>query len=73
MGGSDQWGNITTGTELIDVLVTAKFAATCPLITNQMAQSLGKAKATMYGWTPSVHLSFYQYWLNSSDRDAENW
>ena len=76
MGGSDQWGNITTGTELIRRKMSGKaYALTCPLIT--------KADGTKFGKTESGNVwlnrektspyKFYQYWLNASDEDAEKY
>ena len=76
MGGSDQWGNITTGTELIRRKEGGEaFAMTCPLIT--------KADGTKFGKTESGNVwldarltspyKFYQFWLNTSDEDAERY
>ncbi len=76
MGGSDQWGNITTGTELIRRKEQGEaFALTCPLIT--------KADGTKFGKTESGNVwldrkltspyKFYQFWLNTSDTDAERY
>ncbi len=76
MGGSDQWGNITTGTELIRRKEGGEaFALTCPLIT--------KADGTKFGKTESGNVwldrkltspyKFYQFWLNTSDEDAERY
>ncbi|MFV0554085.1 MAG: tyrosine--tRNA ligase [Mangrovibacterium sp.] len=76
MGGSDQWGNITTGTELIRRKEQGEaFALTCPLIT--------KADGTKFGKTESGNVwldrqltspyKFYQFWLNTSDVDAERY
>lgn len=76
MGGSDQWGNITTGTELIRRKEAGEaFALTCPLIT--------KADGTKFGKTESGNVwldrkltspyKFYQFWLNTSDEDAERY
>lgn len=76
MGGSDQWGNITTGTEFIRRKDGGEaFAFTCPLIK--------KADGTKFGKTESGNVwldagrttpyQFYQFWLNASDEDAANW
>ena len=81
MGGSDQWGNITTGTELIrrmnvGVDENAKaFAMTCPLITKADGSKFGKSEGGNV-WLTSVKTSvykFYQFWLNTSDEDAEKY
>jgi tyrosyl-tRNA synthetase len=73
MGGSDQWGNITTGTELIRRIAQGKgFAITCPLITKSDGSKFGKSEGGNV-WLDSVRTSpykFYQYWINSSDEDA---
>jgi tyrosyl-tRNA synthetase len=73
MGGSDQWGNITTGTELIRRKVQGKaFAMTCPLITKADGSKFGKSEGGNI-WLDKKRTSvytFYQYWLNSSDEDA---
>ena len=75
MGGSDQWGNITTGTELIRRIGSGKgFALTCPLITKADGTKFGKTEQGNV-WLDRNRTSpykFYQYWLNSSDVDAEN-
>src|SRR5690554_4782864 len=74
MGGSDQWGNITTGTELIRRVAGGKgFAVTCPLITKADGTKFGKTKGGNI-WLDAERTSpyrFYQYWLNTSDEDAE--
>jgi tyrosyl-tRNA synthetase len=74
MGGSDQWGNITTGTELIRRIDRGKgFALTCPLITKADGTKFGKT-ATGNIWLDPKKTSpykFYQYWINTSDEDAE--
>ena len=74
MGGSDQWGNITTGTELIRRIDQGKgFALTCPLITKADGTKFGKT-ATGNIWLDHEKTSpykFYQYWINTSDEDAE--
>ncbi len=76
MGGSDQWGNITTGTELIRRIAGGKgFAITCPLITKSDGSKFGKSEGGNV-WLDANRTSpykFYQYWLNSSDEDAEKY
>jgi tyrosyl-tRNA synthetase len=76
MGGSDQWGNITTGTELIRRIGGGKgFALTCPLITKADGSKFGKTESGNI-WLDAKHTSpyrFYQYWLNTSDVDAERY
>lgn len=76
MGGSDQWGNITTGTELIRRKVQGKaYAITCPLITKADGSKFGKT-AEGNVWLDAKRTSpykFYQYWLNTSDEDAESY
>ena len=76
MGGSDQWGNITTGTELIRRIGNGKgFAITCPLITKSDGSKFGKSEGGNV-WLDAKRTSpykFYQYWLNSSDEDAERY
>ena len=76
MGGSDQWGNITTGTELIRRKAGGKaFALTCPLITKADGSKFGKTEAGNV-WLDKNRTSsykFYQYWLNTSDVDAANY
>jgi tyrosyl-tRNA synthetase len=76
MGGSDQWGNITTGTELIRRIGGGKgFAITCPLITKSDGSKFGKSEGGNV-WLDANRTSpykFYQYWLNSSDVDAEKY
>jgi tyrosyl-tRNA synthetase len=73
MGGSDQWGNITTGTELIRRIDGGKaFAITCPLITKADGTKFGKSEGGNV-WLDAELTSpykFYQYWLNTSDDDA---
>lgn len=76
MGGSDQWGNITTGTELVrrkdgsDV-----FAFTCPLMTKADGGKFGKTEKGNVWLDPekTSPYQFYQFWLNASDADAEKW
>lgn len=76
MGGSDQWGNITTGTELIRRIGGGKgFALTCPLITKADGTKFGKTEGGNV-WLDAERTSpykFYQYWLNTSDDDAEKY
>lgn len=76
MGGSDQWGNITTGTELIRRKTGGEaFALTCPLITKADGGKFGKTeKGNIWldpRYTSPYH--FYQFWLNCSDEDAEKY
>ena len=74
LGGSDQWGNITTGTELIRRTVGGEaFALTCPLITKADGGKFGKTESGNV-WLDARYTSpykFYQFWLNVSDADAE--
>ncbi|WP_271405718.1 tyrosine--tRNA ligase [Tenacibaculum soleae] len=79
MGGSDQWGNITTGTELVrrmNVGEEAKaYAMTCPLITKADGSKFGKSEGGNV-WLDADKTSvykFYQFWLNTSDEDAEKY
>ncbi|HAT63349.1 MAG TPA: tyrosine--tRNA ligase [Flavobacteriaceae bacterium] len=76
MGGSDQWGNITTGTELIRRIGNGKgYALTCPLITKSDGSKFGKSEGGNV-WLDANRTSpykFYQYWLNTSDEDAEKY
>ena len=76
MGGSDQWGNITTGTELIRRKENKKvFAMTCPLIKKSDGSKFGKSEGENI-WLDKEKTSvykFYQYWLNISDEDAVNY
>ncbi len=76
MGGSDQWGNITTGTELVRRIANGKaYALTCPLITKADGTKFGKSEGGNI-WLDSARTSpykFYQYWLNTSDVDAEKY
>jgi len=73
MGGSDQWGNITTGTELIRRMEGGEaFALTCPLITKADGSKFGKSESGNV-WLDAKLTSpykFYQFWLNASDADA---
>ena len=76
MGGSDQWGNITTGTELIRRIGNGKgYAITCPLITKSDGSKFGKSEGGNVWLDPdrTSPYKFYQYWLNSSDEDAEKY
>lgn len=76
MGGSDQWGNIVTGTELIRRKEGGEaFAFTCPLITKADGGKFGKTEKGNI-WldaTKTTPYQFYQFWLNASDEDAEKW
>jgi tyrosyl-tRNA synthetase len=76
MGGSDQWGNIVTGTELIRRKAGGEaFAFTCPLITKTDGSKFGKTEQGNV-WLDASKTSpyqFYQFWLNASDEDAEKW
>jgi tyrosyl-tRNA synthetase len=78
LGGSDQWGNITTGTELIRRLndeETHAFAITCPLITKSDGSKFGKSEKGNI-WLDADKTSpylFYQFWLKVSDEDAEKY
>jgi len=76
MGGSDQWGNITTGTELIRRKVSGEaFALTCPLITKADGNKFGKTEEGNVWLDPELTTpyKFYQFWLNVSDDDAEKY
>ncbi len=76
MGGSDQWGNIVTGTELIRRKTEGEaFAFTCPLITRADGGKFGKSEGGNV-WLDSKKTSpyqFYQFWLNTADADAEKY
>ena len=76
MGGSDQWGNITTGTEIIRRKMGGEaFAFTCPLITKADGGKFGKTEKGNV-WLDANKTSpyqFYQFWLNASDEDAKKW
>ncbi|WP_298156445.1 tyrosine--tRNA ligase [Flavobacterium sp.] len=79
MGGSDQWGNITTGTELVRRMnpnvETKAFALTTPLITKSDGSKFGKSEGGNI-WLDADKTSvykFYQFWLNTSDEDAEKY
>ena len=73
MGGSDQWGNIVTGTELIRRKAGGEaFALTCPLITKSDGSKFGKTESGNVWLDPekTTPYQFYQFWLNVSDEDA---
>ena len=76
LGGSDQWGNITTGTELIRRTVGGEaYALTCPLITKADGGKFGKTESGNV-WLDARYTTpykFYQFWLNVSDADAEKY
>lgn len=76
MGGSDQWGNITTGTELVRRKAGGEaFAFTCPLIKKADGGKFGKTEKGNI-WLDArltTPYQFYQFWLNASDEDAEKW
>jgi len=76
MGGSDQWGNITTGAELIRRKAGSEaFAFTCPLLTKADGGKFGKTEKGNI-WLDSEKTSpyqFYQFWLNAADEDAKKW
>jgi tyrosyl-tRNA synthetase len=76
MGGSDQWGNIVTGTELIRRKAGGEaFAFTCPLVTKSDGGKFGKTEKGNI-WLDANKTSpyqFYQFWLNASDEDAKKW
>jgi len=76
MGGSDQWGNIVTGTEIIRRKSGGEaFAFTCPLITRADGGKFGKTEKGNVWLDPekTSPYQFYQFWLNASDEDAEKW
>ncbi len=76
MGGSDQWGNITTGAEFIRRKAGAEaFAFTCPLITKADGSKFGKTEKGNVWLDPekTSPYQFYQFWLNAADADAEKW
>jgi len=74
IGGSDQWGNITTGTELVRRKCGGEaFAMTCPLLTRSDGKKFGKPEGGESVWLDPAMTSpykFYQYWLNCTDADA---
>jgi tyrosyl-tRNA synthetase len=76
MGGSDQWGNITTGTELIRRKASGEaFAFTCPLLTKSDGGKFGKTESGNV-WLDAEKTTpyhFYQFWLNATDTDAAKW
>ena len=77
LGGSDQWGNMTTGTEMIRRMLGAEdaYAITCPLITKADGGKFGKTESGNV-WLDARYTSpykFYQFWLNVSDADAEKY
>jgi len=76
MGGSDQWGNITTGTEMIRRIAGGEaFALTCPLITKADGTKFGKTESGNIWLDPekTSPYAFYQFWLNCSDEDSEKY
>lgn len=77
LGGSDQWGNMTTGTELIRRITGEEnaFAITCPLITKADGGKFGKTESGNVWLDPryTSPYKFYQFWLNVSDADAEKY
>jgi tyrosyl-tRNA synthetase len=75
-GGSDQWGNITTGTELIRRKAGGEaFAFTCPLLTKADGGKFGKTEQGNIWLDPekTSPFQFYQFWLNAADSDAKKW
>jgi tyrosyl-tRNA synthetase len=76
MGGSDQWGNITTGTELVRRKAGGEaFAFTCPLLTKNDGGKFGKSEGgnVWLDAEKTTPYQFYQFWLNAADTDAEKW
>jgi tyrosyl-tRNA synthetase len=76
MGGSDQWGNITTGTEFIRRKAGGEaFALTCPLLTKADGGKFGKSEQGNVWLAPdkTTPYNFYQFWLKATDADAEKW
>ncbi len=78
LGGNDQWGNMTTGTELIRRTLgneAEAFALTCPLITKSDGKKFGKTESGNIWLDPkrTTPYRFYQFWLNVSDEDAERY
>lgn len=76
-GGSDQWGNITTGSELIRRMVQGEaYAFTCPLTTKSDGNKFGKSEGGENVWLDKERTSpykFYQFWLNQADEDAKKY
>ena len=76
LGGSDQWGNIVTGTELIRRKANGEaYAVTCPLMTKSDGGKFGKTESGAI-WLDPLKTSpykFYQFWLNAADSDATKW
>ncbi|HMZ46142.1 MAG TPA: tyrosine--tRNA ligase [Chitinophagaceae bacterium] len=75
-GGSDQWGNMTTGSELIRRMCGGEaFVFTCPLITKADGGKFGKTEGgnVWLSADKTTPYQFYQFWLNTSDADAEKW
>jgi tyrosyl-tRNA synthetase len=76
MGGSDQWGNITTGTEFIRRKMGGEaFALTCPLLTKSDGGKFGKSEKGNVWLAPekTSPYEFYQFWINAADADAGKW
>jgi len=76
MGGSDQWGNIVTGTELVRRKAGGEaFALTCPLVKKADGTKFGKTEKGNIWLDPAKTspYQFYQFWLNASDEDAKSW
>jgi len=76
MGGSDQWGNITTGTELIRRKAGGEaFAFTCPLLTKEDGTKFGKTEKgnVWLDVTKTSAYDFYQFWVRATDNDAKKW
>lgn len=76
MGGSDQWGNITTGTELVRRKAGGEaFAFTCPLIKKADGTKFGKTESgnVWLDLNRTTSYQFYQFWLNATDADATGW
>jgi tyrosyl-tRNA synthetase len=76
MGGSDQWGNITTGNELIKSMAKGQsFAFTCPLLTKSDGGKFGKTEKGNIWLDPAKTdpFDFYQFWMRAADSDAEKW
>ena len=78
LGGNDQWGNMTTGTELIRRTLGIEneaYALTCPLITKADGKKFGKTESGNIWLDPkrTTPYTFYQFWLNVSDKDAEKY